>query len=112
LREGLVAWSEARTAPVGMPTHVDFVAAIAALLDRVRTQHDGDVLVVSSGGPIATAVGLVLGLSAPAVIELNLRLRNSAVTEFVFTPKRHSLQSFNTVAHLEHGVPADWVTWS
>jgi broad specificity phosphatase PhoE len=112
LREGLVAWAAGQTVPPGMPSHVDFVAGVAALLDRVRTRHDGDVLVVSSGGPIATAVGIVLGLQASAVIELNLRLRNSAVSEFVFTPKRHSLQSFNTIAHLEHGVPADWITWS
>ncbi|MEO7245232.1 MAG: histidine phosphatase family protein [Rubrivivax sp.] len=113
LREGLLAWMAGRSVPQGMPSHAEFVAGVGALLDHVRTQHDGDVLVVSSGGPIATAVGIVLGLTPAAVVELNLRLRNSAVSEFVFTPKRHSLQSFNGIAHLEQGgVPADWVTWS
>ncbi|MDH4052371.1 MAG: histidine phosphatase family protein, partial [Rubrivivax sp.] len=71
-----------------------------------------NVLLVSSGGPIATAVGLVLGLAPATVIELNLRIRNSAVTEFTFTPKRHTLISYNTIAHLEQGVGPDWVTYA
>jgi len=112
LREGLAAWMAGRTAPQGMPAHADFVAGVAQALDRVRERHAGDVLLVSSGGPIATAVGLVLGLAPAAVIDLNLRIRNSAVTEFAFTPKRHALLSFNAIAHLEQGVGADWITYA
>ena len=110
LREGLDAWMAGRTRPAGMPTHADFVAGVAAALDLVRTQHRGDVLLVSSGGPISTAVGLVLGLQGSAVIDLNLRMRNSAVTEFQVTPKRHVLVSFNGIPHLEQGVGAEWIT--
>lgn len=110
LREGLEAWMADRTTPQGMPSHAQFVAGVAAALDRVRTHHDGDVLMVSSGGPISTAVGLVLGLGAPAVIDLNLRLRNSAVCEFQVTPKRAVLVSFNGIPHLEYGVGPDWIT--
>jgi broad specificity phosphatase PhoE len=112
LREGLAAWMEGRTAPAGMPAHPDFVAGVAEALERVRAQHTGDVLLVSSGGPIATAVGLVLGLAPAAVIELNMRIRNSAVTEFAFNPKRHTLVSFNTIAHLEQGVGPEWITYA
>jgi hypothetical protein len=67
---------------------------------------------VSSGGPIAHAVGLVLGLTPAAVIDLNLRLRNSAVTEFQVTPKRHLLISFNAIGHLEQGLGPEWVTYA
>ena len=76
------------------------------------TYASGVKMIVSSGGPISTAVGLVLGLSADAVIELNLRIRNSALTEFHFTPKRHALVSFNSVAHLEQPGHADWITYA
>ena len=88
----------------------EFVAGVAAALEHVRTQHRGDVLLVSSGGPIATAVGLVLGLQGTPVIDLNLRMRNSSVTEFQVMPKRHVLVSFNGVPHLEQGVGAEWIT--
>ncbi|MBT9487786.1 MAG: histidine phosphatase family protein [Rubrivivax sp.] len=110
LREGLEAWMAGRTQPAGMTTHAEFVAGVAAALEHVRTQHRGDVLLVSSGGPIATAVGLVLGLQGTPVIDLNLRMRNSSVTEFQVMPKRHVLVSFNGVPHLEQGVGADWIT--
>jgi broad specificity phosphatase PhoE len=57
--------------------------------------------VVSSGGPIAVAIGHVLGLDAEATIELNLHIRNSAVSEFKVGPRRHTLITFNTLPHLD-----------
>jgi len=81
-------------------------------LDHVRTHHDGAVLIVSSGGPIATAVAGVLGAPKETAIELNLRIRNSSVTEFVYTDKRHSLLSFNTLPHLTDPALEGWVTYS
>ncbi len=112
LREGLEAWMAGRTRPEGMPAHADFVAGVADALERVRLHHEGDVLMLSSGGPISTAVGIVLGLGASAVIDLNLRLRNSAVSEFQVTPRRTLLLSFNAIPHLEYGVGPDWITWA
>jgi broad specificity phosphatase PhoE len=112
LREGLLRWMAGEIAPAGMPAWVDFAAGVVDALDRVRTQHGGDVLIVSSGGPISTAVAHVLQAPPAAVVELNLRTRNSAVTEFAFTPKRHSLVSFNSLPHLEAEGYADWVTHS
>lgn len=110
LREGLTHWMEGRSAPEGMPSFEQFSAGVAAALDHVRERHDGAVLIVSSGGPIATAVGQVLGTPPRTTIELNMRMRNSALTEFTFTRKRHALVSFNAIPHLEDVDPALWVT--
>jgi broad specificity phosphatase PhoE len=70
------------------------------------------VLLVSSGGPIATAVHLVLGTPRETTIELNMRIRNSALTEFAFTPKRHMLVSYNHLPHLDHPDRRGWETYS
>ena len=113
LRAALVRWAAGEIAPQGMPRWRDFVGGIVAALDHVRTQHHGQrVLIVSSGGPIATAVGQVLGAPFESAVEMNLRIRNSAVTEFAFTPKRHTLLSFNGIAHLDAPAYRDWVTYS
>ncbi|HPK33364.1 MAG TPA: histidine phosphatase family protein, partial [Ottowia sp.] len=88
LREGLAAWMEGRVAPRGMPSYADFVRGVTGALDHVREHSGGNALIVSSGGPIATAVGQVLGTAAETTIELNLRIRNTSITEFAFTPKR------------------------
>ena len=112
LREALRRWMEGSSSPVGMPSYREFAAGVAAALDHVRSQHEGAVLIVSSGGPISTAVGQVLGTSPETTIELNLRIRNSALTEFAFTPKRHMLLSYNHLPHLDHPDRRGWETYS
>lgn len=112
LRDGLAAWTRGEVQPAGMPCYADFLGGVTAALDHVRTALDGEVLLVSSGGPIATAVGHVLGTPPATTIELNLRIRNCALTEFAFNPKRHVLVSFNALPHFEHPDCADWATYT
>lgn len=110
LRDGLTQWMAGVVSPRGMPSYNDFVHGVSSALEHVRQNFDGNVLLVSSGGPISTAVGHILGTSPEATIELNLRIRNSSVTEFHFTPKRHSLVTYNTLPHLDAPEYADWIT--
>ncbi len=113
LRSGLSQWMAGTTQPAGMPSYGDFVAGITGALDHVRSTYLGkNVLIVSSGGPISTAVGLALGVHPDATIELNMRIRNSSVTEFVVTPKRHALVTYNTLPHLDHPDHASWITYT
>jgi broad specificity phosphatase PhoE len=86
---------------------------VAGALEHVRANHYGqNVLIVTSGGPIATAVGHVLRTSPETTIDLNMRIRNSSITEFAFTPKRHMLVTFNAIPHLEDPQYAQWITYS
>jgi broad specificity phosphatase PhoE len=112
LRNGLAQWMAGVVTPQGMPSYTEFVQGVTGALERIRQQQTGHVLLVSSGGPIATAVAQVLRASPETSIELNMRLRNSAVSEFSFSPKRHSLVGFNSVAHLETPDHKDWVTFA
>ena len=112
LRDALTQWMNGVTSPKGMPSYVDFQKGVTSALDHVRTQCDGTVLLVSSGGPISTAVGHVLGTTPETTIELNLRIRNASITEFAFTPKRHMLVTYNTLPHLDHADHASWITYS
>lgn len=112
LRDGLTQWMNGVVSPQGMPNYTDFVEGVTSALDHVRQRHTGNVLIVSSGGPISTAVGHVLGTTPETTIELNLRIRNASVTEFAYTPKRHMLVTYNTLPHLDDAQYADWVTYS
>ena len=112
LRKGLQAWMLGQTQPAGMPVFVDFVQGILDALAHVRQHHTGPVLVVSSGGPIATCVGSLLNAPAPSMIELNMRMRNTAVSECVYNPKRTTLVSFNTINHLDGDTYRNWVTYT
>lgn len=113
LRQGLLAWMRGETQPLGMPAHADFSAGIADALARALAVGVGkQVLIVSSGGPIATAVAQVLDAPPETFVELNLRIRNSAVTEFAFNPKRHHLVTFNALPHLDTAETRKLVTFA
>ncbi len=112
LRDGLTQWMNGVVTPQGMPAYNDFVQGVTSALDHVRKSHAGNVLIVSSGGPISTAVGHILGTTPETTIELNLRIRNSSITELAYTPKRHMLVTYNTLPHLDDAAYADWVTYS
>ena len=112
LKDGLKQWMDGVVSPQGMPSYSNFVLGVTSALDHVRNNCAGNVLLVSSGGPISTAVGHILGCSPEATIELNLRIRNSSVTEFAFTPKRHMLVTYNTLPHLDAPEYASWVTYA
>ncbi len=101
LCDALAQWMAGVISPQGMPSWEDFASGVRAALEQVRRDHAGqNVLLVSSGGPISAAVGEVLGTAPEVTIALNMRIRNSAVTEFSVSPKRLMLQTFNTLPHL------------
>jgi broad specificity phosphatase PhoE len=94
------------------------VEDFAAFRDRVRRglrrvmegQRSGRrVAVFTSGGVIGAAVRLALDAPDRMALEVNWRVRNCALTEFVFTKGRFTLDSFNAIAHLED--PAHWTYW-
>ena len=113
LREALLAWAENRTQPLGMPVWQAFQeGAVAALIEARRRFPDGNVLIVSSGGPIAAIVAGALNAPPATAVELNLRIRNSALTEFAATPRRHHLVSFNGLPHLDTNPDATLTTYA
>jgi broad specificity phosphatase PhoE len=91
LKDGLKQWMDGVVSPLGMPSYTDFVSGITDVLDHIRQ---------------------TLGTSPETTIELNLRIRNCSVTEFAFTPKRHMLQAYNTLPHLDAPEHAAWITYS
>jgi len=72
-------------------------------------EHSGRgrrMAVFTSGGVIGCAVQQALGVSDAMALELSWRIRNSSLTEVMFTPDRFTLDSFNGVPHLND--PALW----
>lgn len=107
LREALLAWAEDRTQPTGMMPFKEFQdGAVGALLEARQRYPNGHVLVVSSGGAIGAMVAQGLNAPPATAVELNLRIRNSSLTEYASTPRRHHLLSFNGLPHLEYEAPA------
>lgn len=113
LCDALAQWMSGVISPEGMPSWQAFSDGIHHALEDIRKHyHGGQVLVVSSGGPIGAAVSRLLGATPEAAIALNMRLRNTSVTELSLSPKRVMLQTFNTLSHLDHPDTQDWITFA
>ena len=101
LREVLHAWVEGRLAPGTHSSFAEFSEGVRAGLAAACAGGAERVLVVSSGGPISTALCQVLGAAPGTMVELNLQTRNSGVSELRATSRAVRCLSFNTVPHLD-----------
>ncbi len=101
LRDALQAWIGGELTPASMPSFADFRSGIAEVLSGVALSPRREVLVVSSGGPLSTAMMHVLQAPPLSMIDLNYQMKNTAVTRFhVSTGKLH-LSGFNDLSHLD-----------
>jgi broad specificity phosphatase PhoE len=77
----------------------------ARVLRGLRSIQEGpsnrNVVLFTSGGPIGVLVQTALGAPERSFADVNWRVRNCSISEFVFSRERLSLDSFNSVAHLE-----------
>lgn len=82
-----------------------FLARVRGVLTRIQTgESNRRVAVFTSGGPTGVIVQTVLKAPERAVLDLNWRVKNCSLTEFVFSKDRISLDSFNGTPHLEPGL--------
>jgi broad specificity phosphatase PhoE len=80
----------------------------ARVLRGLRAIQEGpsnrNVVLFTSGGPIGVLVQTALGAPARSFADVNWRVRNCSISEFVFSRERLSLDSFNTTPHLKEEV--------
>jgi broad specificity phosphatase PhoE len=98
-RHGCPPGAAAQASLESWPVFRERVARALRLL-RARPGRGRRVALFTSGGFIGTAVQGVVAAPQRAALELNWRVRNCSLTEFVFTRDRVSLDSFNGVPHL------------
>ena len=81
----------------------DFCARIDRGIARIRDDagKNARIAVFTSGGVIAATVRLALDLSPQKTLEMSWTSRNASYSEWLFSPERFSLASFNNHPHLE-----------
>lgn len=113
LRGALEAWTEDRLAATLPERWRQFAERVQSALTATTTGPGNDrrILVVSSGGAIATALSQVLGAPASAMVHMNLQLRNSSVSHLHFNQRAVHFSGFNHAPHLDHPDRAGFVTY-
>lgn len=112
LKRALKAWSQDRLEQP-QESWGEFHQRLQDGLNFARNQKADNVLVVSSAGAISGLVSQALGLDADGMIQLNLQIRNSAITELIGNQQRSQLSAFNQVPHLQlPGHQEQYITYS
>lgn len=79
----------------------EFNQRVADALQRIREHKLERILVVTSGGVIASMLRAILQLGDQAQIDLNLQMKNTGITHCFYNPSAIYLSSFNHVPHLD-----------
>ena len=87
----------------GVESWQEFSSRVRGALKRIAGAGGAGrrVAVFTSGGVIGLAVQTVLGSSDNKALEINWRVKNCSLTEIIFGRDRYSLDSFNTIPHLD-----------
>lgn len=97
----MARWIAGDIAVDGVESFEAFHQRVSDALDAVLNREGSRrVIVFSSGGPIGVSVQRTLRAPKPVALELNWRVRNTSLTEYVFGPGRISLDLFNAIPHL------------
>jgi len=112
LREAMYAWTDGTLAGAAHEPFSEFRGRVLAALGEIRSGKAQRVLVVSSGGPIATLLAEVLGMPLRGMVDLNLQTRNTGITELQSGASRIQCVSFNSVPHLDRPERAGALTYS
>lgn len=95
-------WITGLVKPQGLETWTEFISRVRLAVQQMIGPKTGakSVVAFTSGGPVAVAIQLALGISDEKTLELNWQVRNASVTEFLFSGSRFTLDRFNSMAHI------------
>jgi broad specificity phosphatase PhoE len=97
----LQLWLRGEVSAPGVESWLEFRVRVRHALALVRAEARGRrIAAFTSAGPVASAVQLALGADDDTTLSLAFRVRNSSISEFVFSGERFSLASFNETPHL------------
>jgi broad specificity phosphatase PhoE len=111
LRETVFEWQDAAFDGAS-ETFAEFETRTEAARAFATDTDARRVLVISSGGVIGQLTRAALGADNRHMMELNLQIKNTAMTRFMFNGDRCSLHEFNATPHFMTPSGAEMLSYS
>lgn len=111
LRETILDW-QAGGLENARESWLDFVSRVEAARVFATDTDAKKVLVVSSGGAIGQLTAACLGAPAAQMLTLNLQVKNTSMTRFIFSGPKFFLHEFNATPHLATTERAAFLSYS
>ena len=105
----MLCWLEGGLTADGVEPFAAFHTRVSGAIRHIMEGPPSRRAVVfTSGGPIGFAVHFALHAPPKSFLDVNWRIRNASVTEFIFDRERFTLDSFNGIAHLDDPALRTW----
>src|ERR1041385_700495 len=103
-------WADGKLPLEGIEPWPAFCERVQSGLEQLSSNGNrGQMIAIfSSGGPVGVAMQRALGLSTEAMLKTAWMVRNCAFSEFVFSPGRFTLSSYNATPHF---TDPDFITY-
>ena len=102
LEAAMLRWLAGTLGSQHIESWLAFRDRVTAAFQRLREGPPGRRIVVfTSGGPIGFTTHLAMQAPPKVFLDINWRVRNASVTQFVFDRERFTLDSFNAIPHLD-----------
>ncbi|MHA6261854.1 histidine phosphatase family protein [Arenibacterium sp. CAU 1754] len=111
LRDTILEWQDGGLHGAA-ESWTDFENRVAAARDFATDTDARRVLVISSGGPIGQLVANALSAPKAQMMTLNLQVKNTSMTRFIFSNSVFFLHEFNATPHLAPADRAQLLTYS
>ncbi len=111
LRETVFEWQDAAFEGAS-ETYAEFAARVEAARAFACDTGAKRVLVISSGGVIGQMTSVALGAPNRQMMHLNLQIKNTACTRFMFSGAAFSLNEFNATPHFMTPAGAGLLSYS
>lgn len=111
LRETVFEWQDAAFDGAS-ETYLEFAARVEAARAFATDTKAKRVLVISSGGVIGQMTSVAMGAPKRQMMNLNLQVKNTAMTRFMFSGSAFSLHEFNATPHFMTPVGAALLSYS
>lgn len=111
LRETILEW-QAGGLEGARESWSDFATRVVSARDFATDTDARRVLVISSGGPIGHLVASSLDAPPAQMMALNLQVKNTSMTRFMFSGDRITLHEFNATPHFAHAEQAKMMSYS
>ena len=102
MRKAIRSWAAEEIKDSSIETWQTFSDRLHAGLEQARNKSgQGPVIVITSGGSIAMLLRNVLGLDVDRMIDLNMQIKNTSITELYSGSHKAHLVGFNHMPHLD-----------
>ena len=100
--KAMACWLESAIDINGVESWTAFRGRVSGAIERTMAGPPSRrIAVFTSGGPIGLTLQSAFGAPAKTFLDVNWRVRNTSITQFIFDRSRLTLDCFNTFPHLD-----------